>query len=112
MTIQELIAELEQAKSPSFVLDERIQSALLPDRKGMMPPNYSASVDAAMRLAVNTFDDAAIDIEVAHRTVGGKSHGLVEICGPTIDVRAKAATPALALCLAICRGKLAQEVAA
>lgn len=110
MTLQDLITELEAATVPSFVLDGRIQHVLTPGRDDMMPPAYSASVDAAMRLAVNTFDDGAIDIEVARRTVGGKSHGRVEICGPTIDVRAKAATPALALCLAICRAKLAQEV--
>ena len=112
MNIKDLITELEQATGPSFALDGQIQHVLTPGRDDMMPPNYSASVDAAMRLAVNLFDDGAIDIEVAHRTVGGKPHGRVEICGPAIDVRARATTPALALCLAICRGKLAQEVAA
>lgn len=35
-------------------------------------PRYTASLDAAMALAVKLLDNGSVDIEVAHRSVGGR----------------------------------------
>jgi hypothetical protein len=51
--IQQLINELETSRSASFTLEARLQSLLEPgrDTHGMLPPNYTASIDAAVGLA-------------------------------------------------------------
>lgn len=61
------------------------------------PAPFSDDLSAAMALATRLLDDGSIDIEVAHRSVGGKAFARAEICGPRDDVVAQAKTPALAL---------------
>lgn len=110
MSLQDLINELEQATGPSFVLDGRIQHVLVPGRDDMMPPNYSASVDASLRLCTNTLPGWTIasigqddrkgwhaELREGYRT----AYSTVALSG--------APTAALALCLAITKAKLAQE---
>lgn len=115
MTLQPLLDRLEAATRPSFALDMEIALTLVPDiivmrqrqdDSGADPYTYrkfTANVDDAMWLAVLLLDDGAIDIETAHRSVGGLPHGRAEICSPRVDVYVKAPTPALALCIATLR---------
>lgn len=122
MTISEIIEALEKMELTHSQLDLAIFRFLHPEfadyvegRGGLVHPNdstdmrelsdirwapYTSSVESAMRLAITQLDDGAVDIEVAHRSVGGVPHGRAEISGPRVFATAKAKTPALALCLA------------
>jgi hypothetical protein len=122
MTLPELIEAVEKMELTHSQLDLAIFRYLHPEfdgyvegRGGLVHPSdstdqrelsdvrwspYTSSVESAMRLAIAKFDDGAIDIEVAYRTVGGIPHGRAEICGPRAFAMAKAKTPALALVLA------------
>ncbi|API52915.1 hypothetical protein BMW22_15950 [Rhizobium leguminosarum] len=127
MTLSELIEALENATRPDREIDAQIWLLLTEgatrstshivsatnawphfdidetrDSSGRLitVPAYTASVDAAMDLAVAKVDDGATDIEVAYRSVDGNPHGRAEICGPTVFGMAKSKTPAMALVLA------------
>lgn len=117
MTLSELIKVLEKAEQGSRELDfwitvrvweiaEESDEALQDDidlvgiEEMWVEKPFTSSVDAAMDLAIAKLDDGAIDIEVAHRVVGGKPHGRAEICGPRVFGMAKSKTPAMALVLA------------
>lgn len=117
MTLSELIKMLEKAEQGSRELDfwitvrvweiaEESDEALQDDidivgiEEMWVEKPFTSSVDAAMDLAIAKLDDGAIDIEVAHRVVGGKPHGRAEICGPRVFGMAKSKTPAMALVLA------------
>ncbi|MDW6020651.1 hypothetical protein SAZ10_02620 [Mesorhizobium sp. BAC0120] len=68
-------------------------------------PPVTASIDAAMSLAISKLDTGAVDIEVSHRSVGGSVYGRAEICGPQCYGVAHhiRGGPAIALCIAILR---------
>ena len=107
-TLKELERALREAKGPSYALECSIAIAFgEPEQK---PLPYTSNLDAAMALCERVFDSMAIDIEVAKRIVCGKTHGRAEICGLNCGEGGKitAATPALALCLAIVRAKIAE----
>jgi hypothetical protein len=110
MTLPELIEALENDGSPNFER-ERIITELTGypncyrQADGTIPlnatvPNFTASVEAAMALAIFALNDGDVDFEVAYRFVGGKPHGRAEICGPAVFGMAKSKTPAMALVLA------------
>lgn len=73
------------------------------------PAPFSDDLGAAMALAVRLLDCGAIDIEVAHRSVGGHSFARAEICGPYIDASMQAKTPALALVAATLKAVAARS---
>lgn len=119
MTLQDLITELEAATVPSFVLDGRIQHVLTPGRDDMMPPAYSASVDASLRLLTNVLPEYRLENlcewdAAVLRDRGPWMCDLVERGKDCITGRSfkcsHAPTPAIALVIAICRAKFAQEV--
>ncbi|ASR12110.1 hypothetical protein CHY08_34205 (plasmid) [Rhizobium leguminosarum bv. viciae] len=122
MTLSELIEALEKATVTLRDVDIAIFKYLKPEyadyvegRGGLVHtcdgsdqrvlsdvrwPSYTSSLDSAMHFAISSLDDGAVDIEVAHRVVGGKPHGRAEICGPRVFGMAKSKTPAMALVLA------------
>jgi hypothetical protein len=131
MSLSEIIAALEKADRFSRDVDIAIFKYLHPEyagyvegRGGLVHPNdgsdqrvlsdvqwpaYTSSLDAAMHFAVSQLDDGAVDIEVAHRVVGGRPHGRAEICGPSVFGMAKSKTPAMALVLATLKAIQAKE---
>lgn len=107
MTLQDLITELEAATVPSFVLDAKIQSVLMPDLGATNPPQYSYSVDASLRLLKNVLPGWHWLIESG----GDKDFGATVWKGhDEFKSDWEVSTPAIALVIAICRAKLAQEV--
>lgn len=117
MTLSELINALEKAEQGSRELDfwltvrvwevaDETDEALQDDidivgiEEMWVEKPFTSSIDAAMDLAIAKLDDGAVDIEVAHRVVGGKPHGRAEICGPRVFGMAISKTPAMALVLA------------
>ncbi|ASQ10186.1 hypothetical protein CDO22_08425 [Sinorhizobium meliloti] len=125
IAIAELIERLQDATGPNYALEIDIFKFLHPEyaeyvqgRGGLIhpcdgedvrvqsnvrAPNYTASLDAAMALAVKLLDDGFVDIEVAYRSNSGRTIARSEICSPRFDARATSATPAIALCLAALR---------
>lgn len=116
MTHEDLINELEQATCPSFVLDGRIQHVLVPGRDDMMPPNYSASVDAALRLFDNVIPKTAGNLRVV-TDIRLKANGMtfVQIFSHSEhrghDPRGEHRYPAMALCIAIAKARRDMEAA-
>lgn len=69
--------------------------------------DLTSSLDAAIALAILIVDDGMVDIEVAHRSIGGVVYGRAEICGPQwygASDHVKAG-PAVALLIALLKAK-------
>ena len=114
---EELIARLEALSGPDREVDRHVAVAVglakrlsgiaavewRPGNTYSVPPAYTASIDAAVALAISKLDSGSVDIEVAYRSVGGRAHGRAEICGPAVYGEGRAANPAIALCIALLR---------
>lgn len=72
-------------------------------------PSYTASVDAAIALAERVLPSDFIDIEVNQRRHMGVLSGRAEICAPNFEAEVRAATPAIALLIALLRAKEASN---
>lgn len=108
--LTDIIERLESATGPNFKLDCDIRRMFDPEHAEhfTIPPNFTASLDAAIALCERVFPAANWQL--------CSSGGCTLIYGNTPDGHdileagtQTAPTPALALCLAICRAMAARE---
>jgi hypothetical protein len=103
MTLEELIAALRAATGPAYVLDEAIDKYAvtlgLPPR--VVPPPYTASIDAALTLVPATCGWGVPFGPFAQHD--GAQWWQAEVGA----AEAMAATPAIALCIAALRARAA-----
>lgn len=127
--LAQLIEELESAKAASFMLEAKIQALLEPERNthGMLPPNYTASIDAATGLVRRVLpgwawrvatccvsDDAWVfpdfnSPEHGERLKASFAQDRDWADETDVDLR-PAGRPAIALCIAVLKAKQIIEV--
>ena len=103
-SLKDLERRLAEAKGPNFELERLIAEVV--DRESALyrPPNYTASLDAAVSLVERVLPGCTVDL-----TIGALSDAQVMDADAAIHGNAEdAPTPALALCLACVRALIAQ----
>ena len=112
MTIDELIEKLEKADGPNFALEQEIQFVLERHRGNLKPPNYTASLDAAVALAERVLPGWMWSMTT------GLGHTAAYVRDKSITAPDKIegdgyhATPALALCLATLKAVTLTDIGA
>jgi hypothetical protein len=111
MTREELIAALQKATGPAYVLDLAIAAQVLPDCwvSKVTPKNYTASIDAALTLVPEP-DDSFWQVLTC-----GERRGYFQASVVTDAMAATGAklswhsarTPAIALCIAAVKARAA-----
>lgn len=100
-----LAEELEAAEGPNFDLEMRIFRAVNPQATSRsVPPNYTASIDAAMTLVPEGWESIELrrtdDGEWRAALAGNDAHFMAEDPDEFFVESGNHATPALALCAA------------
>lgn len=110
--ISKLLERVEKATGPSYALECEIAVALEPERAvaGLLSPNYTRSLDAALALVERKMPGRDIDLEIRETMTDGK---VLRITDATIyaqaysddrrDFKAYGSSPALALIAALLR---------
>ncbi len=99
--LAQLITDLEAAKHPNFDLECRIADMLEPERlaNGMLPANYTASLDAASNLAGRLYPERRWKVS---------KDGNAQLFHPEkrlLDTEGECFNAATALCVAVLRAK-------
>lgn len=109
--MSDLIERLEAATGPLFVLDEEIH-ALLPVPKLIIPPAYTASIDAALTLVPEGWEGVSLDQGWrCDKGPGGASAYLAEKqYGDCLRTRAEHdSSMPLAICIAALKAREASD---
>lgn len=111
-TTMKLADKIEQAEGPSFALEQEIFRFMNPQATDQsVPPNYTASLDAAMTLVPEGCGFLLTATHMEHWAsivVEGKLMDGTLTTGPSL-ASSRAATPALALVAAALRAKDADQ---
>jgi hypothetical protein len=99
--LSDLLARVEGAKGPNFALEEDIDRVV--GHSGLViPPAYTASVDAALALVERVLPGWEFALQV-ERPADGPAIWRVEMGDPLRHWTSEAATPALALLASMLR---------